>query len=98
MRINASFRFRTSEHASQRIQQRGVTSENLTLFLEYADQEAPVGGGCEALTLSRAALRQLRDRGVPQQRLERIARLRVIVSGGSIVTVMKVDRSRCLVH
>lgn len=98
MGINACFAFHTSKHADQRIQQRGVTNDNLSFFLEYADRIERGKNGCEVWTLSRRALQQLREEGVSTQQLERIARLRLIVRGGLVITVTKTTPPRCCMH
>ncbi len=42
-----------SRHAQTRIQQRGVPRVLIDLLLETADIDAPAGGGCRILRVSR---------------------------------------------
>lgn len=86
-----------TRHAGERLQQRGVTINEVDIFLDWADRSEPAGGGCEALTLSHRNLRKMRDAGIPAHAIDRVARLRAIVSDcGIIITVIKGDRRHTL--
>lgn len=45
-----------TQHAAVRTQQRGVPHHLIDALMSYADFEAPVGGGCTVLRMSRARL------------------------------------------
>lgn len=45
--------FALSNHAAMRTQQRGVPRHLIDTLMTYADFEAPVGGGCTVLRMSR---------------------------------------------
>ncbi len=65
-----------TRHATLRAQQRGVTHAMLDALIHNADVEAPVGGGCTVLRLSRERLmdRALRvSLGPMADRLETLA-------------------------
>jgi len=47
-----------SQHALVRANQRGITHEMIRDLITYADIEAPVGGGCTVLRVSRERLRE----------------------------------------
>jgi len=79
-----------SRHAAVRTQQRGMPHHLLHAFLDHADIDAPAGGHCRLLRISRE---RLRDRSVREELgadADRLARLAVIWSSetGTIVTVM----------
>ena len=77
-------------HALQRIQQRGVRMEELSLVLSERDLEVPVGSGCTALTISRGRRRELISEGYPPSVVDRTVGLIVVESAeGEIVTVLR---------
>ncbi|MCC6920724.1 MAG: hypothetical protein IT548_16120 [Alphaproteobacteria bacterium] len=78
-----------SRHAMVRARQRGIGEERLEAFLALADLDAPVGGGCIALRISRRLKRDRRIREAFGPMLDLIADLALVMAGdGSIVTVM----------
>jgi hypothetical protein len=79
-----------SRHAAVRANQRGVPHALLQTLIEHADVETPVGGGCFALSISRARLREDDTRRSFGSAIDRVAGLAVICSGddGAIITVM----------
>ena len=48
--------FALSSHAAMRTQQRGVPHRLIDALMSYADFEAPVGGGCTVLRMTRDRL------------------------------------------
>lgn len=48
--------FALSNHAAIRTQQRGVPHQLIDALMSYADFEAPVGGGCTVLRMTRDRL------------------------------------------
>ncbi len=48
-----------SQHARQRMQQRGILSSDLAFLLGFADREVPIGDNCLALSVSRKALKEM---------------------------------------
>jgi len=78
----------TSIHASQRMQQRGITPDFLSRILEHADIERAAGDNCRLYRVARSQARALGD--------ERLSRFAVIFSdtSGVVVTVLPVAASR----
>lgn len=84
-----------SRHARRRCQQRGVPGAVLAALLDWADRSVPVGGGCEAVSLSRRAGAWLRRAGWPAALLERLVGLTAILSPmGEVVTVLHANARR----
>lgn len=82
--------FSISKHAQLRTRQRGTTSRDLEIILEYGEADQEVGSGCIEISLKKGQLAELRAAGVETSQLERLVRLRVILSeDGTIVTAMK---------
>lgn len=82
--------FSLSSHARTRANQRGITHQMINDLLAHADIEAPVGGGCTVLRLSR---QRLRDRDLKAElgsNPDKLAGLALIWSEDSaqVVTVM----------
>jgi hypothetical protein len=80
-----------SNHAAVRTQQRGVPHHLIDALMSYADFEAPVGGGCTVLRMSREQLNDpdLADRlGADRERLRGLS---IVWSErtGEIVTVVR---------
>jgi hypothetical protein len=67
-----------TEHATLRTQQRGVPHHLIDALISYADFEAPVGGGC-------TVLRMTRDRLYEPDLAERLGADRERLRGLSIV-------------
>jgi hypothetical protein len=66
-----------STHAAMRTQQRGVPHRLIDALMNYADFEAPVGGGCTVLRMTRDRLddADLADRlGAERERLRGLSR------------------------
>lgn len=84
-----------SQHGRTRCQQRGVPATLLVALLDLADRGVPVGGGCEALSLSRRGARRLRQGGYPARVLERLDGATAILSpDGGVVTVLHAQARR----
>ena len=78
-----------TRHAAIRARQRGIGAAMLDAFLSLADAEAPVGGGCIALSISRSTKRDRAIRAAFGPMLDRIADLAMVLAeDGSVVTVM----------
>lgn len=69
---------RQTQHASKRLQQRGVTFEVLALHEQYADKECFVGNGCISRTLSNMAIEEMKFMGVNWQHAEKVRKMAVI--------------------
>ena len=79
-----------TRHAIVRANQRGVTHRMLDALIAWADVEAPVGGGCTALSFSR---RRLKDRTLRDElgaAIDRLASLAIVLRDdtGDVVTVL----------
>ena len=64
--------FALSNHATTRVQQRGLPHRLIDALMSHADFEAPVGGGCTLLRMTRDRLddSDLADRlGAERERL-----------------------------
>ena len=78
-----------SRHASLRICQRNIPRDDLELVLRYGESACDVGDGCVAISIRRSQMSELCLAGVPIARLERLARIVVIIAGdGTIVTAI----------
>ena len=78
-----------SRHATVRTQQRGIRRDVISLLVARCDVERLVGGGCAALSCSRAAIEKARQEGEAPSMLERLGRLVLILAAdGTVVTVM----------
>jgi hypothetical protein len=88
--------FALSTHAAMRTQQRGVPHRLIDALMNYADFEAPVGGGCTVLGMTRDHLddADLADRLGAER--ERLRGLSIVWSErtGEIVTVLRPRRGR----
>lgn len=84
-----------SKHAAIRANQRGITHKMLEDLLACADVEAPVGGGCSVLRVSRERLRDRTLKAQVATRPEKLASLAVVWSDetGEVVTLL-VDHGR----
>ena len=85
-----------SNHASARMQQRGVNHRALGFVLDNADKSEFVGSGCREQWISRRHLSRLRRRGADGHLIERAAGVSIVVSNDDmIVTVFhKTERTR----
>ena len=79
---------RLSNHAQQRMQQRGVSAGLLERILENADVERAAGDNCRLYRVARNKARALGD--------EKLARFAVIWSddSGAVVTVLPIAAGR----
>jgi hypothetical protein len=86
--------FALSTHAAMRAQQRGLPHHLIEALMNYADFEAPVGGGCTVLRMTRDRLEDpdLADRLGAER--ERLRGLSIVWSErtGEIVTVLRPRR------
>lgn len=86
--------FEMTQHAAVRTQQRGVPHHLIDALMSYADFEAPVGGGCTVLRMTRDRLDDpdLADRLGSER--ERLQGLSIVWSErtGEIVTVLRPRR------
>jgi hypothetical protein len=85
-----------SNHASVRMQQRGVNPRALGFILENADKSEFVGSGCREQWISRRRLTALRRTHTDRRLIERSSGVAVVVSeDGVIVTIYhKTNRMR----
>lgn len=81
---------RLTRHGAARAAQRGVNGETLAALIAWADVEAPVGGGCTALRLSRRRLADRDLRAALGPCADRLSALAVVLSDdtGEVVTVL----------
>lgn len=86
--------FALSNHAAIRVQQRGVPHHLIEALMSYADFEAPVGGGCTVLRMTRDRLADPDLAGRLGAQRERLRGLSVVWSErtGEIVTVLRPRR------
>ena len=77
-------------HAAIRANQRGITHQMIADLLAYADVEAPVGGGCTVLRVSRRRLQDGDIRADLSSNPDKLASLALVWSDDSaeVVTVM----------
>lgn len=82
--------FDLTHHAESRLRQRGMSPDVARLVVENHDIAVPVGRGCVALSLSRAALPGLLADGLPPGLADKARRVAVVVEDatGLVVTVM----------
>ena len=79
---------RLSQHAKQRMAQRSVSCTAIDLLMEFGDA-APCGGRASAITINKYDLQDLRADGVCSATVEKLRRLRAVLSDdGTLVTVM----------
>ena len=85
-----------SNHASARMQQRGVNPRSVEFVLDNADKSEFVGSGCREQWISRRRLSSLRRRGADGNLIERAAGVSIVISNDDmIVTVFhKTVRTR----
>ncbi len=84
-----------TEHARRRCQQRGMTGAMVDAVIQEADIEAPMGGGCLALSVSRYRIRQLGRNGYPAALLDRVRDVGLVVSPrGGVVTALHLFNRR----
>lgn len=88
--------FALSNHAAMRTQQRGVPRHLVEALMSYADFEAPIGGGCTVLRVTRD---RLDDADLAERlgaRRERLRGLSIVWSErtGEIVTVLRPRQGR----
>jgi len=83
-----------SHHAAIRLQQRGLPHHLIEALMSHADYEAPVGGGCMVLRMSRDRLRDPEVASSLGADRERLRGLSVVWSEqtGEIVTVLRPRR------
>lgn len=86
--------FALSNHATVRTQQRGVPHHLLDALMSYADFEAPVGGGCTVLRMSRDRIDDPDLADSLGAERERLRGLSIVWSErtGEIVTVLRPRR------
>lgn len=77
-------------HARRRLQQRGKRLPELEIVYRHGDRERRAGSHRRAVSLSRAACRELIDTGVAVALVERASRLELVVSDydGQVITVL----------
>lgn len=80
-----------TEHAMNRMRQRGITDSLLHLVYMEADRLAPCGGGCTAVQISRKKANRLRI--LIGSDAERARNVVLVVSGdGVVVTALRRGR------
>ncbi|WP_374576432.1 DUF4258 domain-containing protein [Phenylobacterium sp.] len=79
-----------SKHAAIRANQRGITHQMIEDVLSNADVEAPVGGGCTVLRVSKQRLRDRTLKGHVTTRPEKLASLALVWSdeAAEVVTLL----------
>lgn len=85
-----------SKHAAVRSQQRGVGRHLIEALMTYADYDAPVGGGCMVLRMTRDRLNDPDLAASLGADRERLRDLSIVWSErtGEIVTVLRPRRGR----
>ena len=83
-----------THHAAVRTQQRGVPHHLIDALMGYADFEAPVGGGCTVLRMTRERLEDPDRADSLGAERERLRGLSIVWSDrtGEIVTVLRPRR------
>lgn len=83
-----------SNHAAVRMQQRGVPHHLIDALMSYADFEAPVGGGCTVLRMTRERLEDSDLAARLGAERERLRGLSIVWSDrtGEIVTALRPRR------
>jgi hypothetical protein len=79
-----------SNHASIRANQRGITHQMIEDLVAHADVEAPVGGGCTVLRVSRERLRDRSFKAQVVTRPEKLGALALVWSeeAAEVVTLL----------
>lgn len=79
-----------SQHARVRANQRGITHRMISDLIALADVEAPVGGGCTVLRVSRERLRESDVRADFASNPDKLASLALIWSdeAAEVVTLL----------
>ena len=79
-----------SRHAQMRANQRGVPNNLLDVIMAYADVDAPVGGNCTVIRISRARLLDQDVRQAAGANIDRLKSLALVWSetSGQVVTVL----------
>lgn len=79
-----------SQHARLRANQRGVTHQMISDLIAYADVEAPVGGGCTVLRVSRERLKDAGVRSGLSSNPDKLASLALVWSdeAAEVVTLL----------
>lgn len=79
-----------TSHARRRLQQRGKRLPELEVVYRHGDRERRAGAHRRAVSLSRAACRELVHTGVAAALVERASRLELVVSehDGHVITVL----------
>jgi len=81
-----------SHHAQQRMSQRAIQHRDVEFVLEHGEGLRDVGDGAMAISLLRSQLPSLVEGGASATRMDRLARLVVIVAAdGTLVTVMNYE-------
>jgi Domain of unknown function (DUF4258) len=89
-------RLKITNHARQRLQQRGARQKELMIVIAYGDIEVPARDGCRFLRLSRRAVASLLQSGrMAVHDVDRAKRVMVLADQSDrIVTVFKCDPER----
>lgn len=78
-----------SIHATKRARQRGIKNAAVSLLLDYADRETPIGSGCTSLTLSRRHAVRLRKQGIESALVDQATEIALVLGrSGRVVTMM----------
>lgn len=80
------------------MQQRGIPHRVLQLLIAHGDTTVHAGDGCETITLSRYAVRDLLADGFNPDEVRRAARLAAILGESGVATVLRPAwgaRGRC---
>lgn len=82
--------FTLSNHAKLRANQRGITHQMISDLIAFADVEAPVGGGCTVLRVSRDRLKDRALKGELMSNPDKLGSVALIWSEESaeVVTLL----------
>lgn len=91
-----------SGHGRRRLQQRGISTEEMNLLLQHASS-AISDRRCDLLTLGKRGEHELLERGVSRQVVDRVRRTALVLATdrAEVVTVLKLhgqSRRRYLRH
>jgi hypothetical protein len=78
--------FRLSQHASRRLNQRGIRRADFSHFLHYADCETNQRNGASAMRLSKDSIGEALEAGLDPDTVRRIASLCAVVGGSTVIT------------
>jgi hypothetical protein len=89
--------FELTKHATQRIQQRGVTHETVAFVLRHADIRLHAGENCKSLRISHQQMARLAKKGTKAALMARARTVVVVVkpTAAEIITVLHDWGDKC---